>query len=171
MRAVLALAGATAFVLAAYAGLSPVLDRFAAGEIALGYEGRARIARATLRAALDFMPFGSGLGTFADVFPRYQGEGPVGYVEFAHNDYAQALLELGAAGAAAMALLLLAYIGRWAAIARGEGSRRLGPAQVAAGISLAALAIHGFFDFNLHIPANALYFGFLAGVFFYPSRA
>jgi O-antigen ligase len=92
-------------------------------------------------------------------------------VDFAHNDYVQAFLELGLAGVAAMALLGLSYGARWRMLARGEGSRRLGLAQVAAGISLAALGVHGLFDFNLHIPANALAFGFLAGVFFYPSRA
>lgn len=170
LRAVMGVTAAAALALAVYAGVTPIVDRFSAGQIALGYEGRARIALATLRAAMDFMPLGSGLGTFADVFPRYQSQAPAGYVEFAHNDYAQALLELGVAGAAAMALVAFAYLARWRAIARGEGSRRLGLAQVGAGIGVAALAVHGLFDFNLHIPANALYFAFLAAVFFYPSR-
>lgn len=169
VRVTLGVVALTALALAAYAGLTPVVDRFTAGQLALGYEGRARIVAATLRAGADFMPLGSGLGTFADVFPRYQAAGPVGYVEFAHNDYAQAFLELGAAGVAAMALIAFAYVARWRAIARGAGSRRLGIAQLAAGISLAALGVHGLFDFNLHIPANALAFAFLAGVFFYPS--
>jgi hypothetical protein len=31
----------------------------------------------------------------------------------------------------------------------------------------AVLAAAGLFDFNFHIPANALYFSFLAGVFFF----
>jgi len=171
LRAVMGATAVAALALAAYAGLTPIMDRFSAGQIALGYEGRAQIVVGTLRAAMDFMPFGSGLGTFADVFPRYQEGGPTGYVEFAHNDYAQALLELGAGGAAAMALLAFAYAARWRAIARGEGSRRLGLAQVGAGLGVAALGVHGLFDFNLHIPANALYFAFLAAVFFYPSRA
>jgi O-antigen ligase len=171
LRTILGAVALVAFALAAYAGLTPVVDRFSAGELALGYEGRARILAATLQAGVDFLPLGSGLGTFADVFPRYQAAGPVGYVEFAHNDYAQAFLELGLAGLAAMGLLAFAYGARWRTIARGGGSRRLGLAQVAAGISLAALGAHGLFDFNLHIPANALVFAFLAGVFFYPSRA
>ena len=29
------------------------------------------------------------------------------------------------------------------------------------------LAIHGLFDFNFHIPANAIYFSLLAGIFFF----
>jgi O-antigen ligase len=170
VRVVLGVVALTALALAAYAGLTPIVDRFTADNLALGYEGRARIVAATLRAGVDFLPLGSGLGTFADVFPRYQAEGPIGYVDFAHNDYAQVFLELGLAGVGVMALLGLAYGARWRAIARGQGSRRLGFAQVGAGISLAALGVHCLFDFNLHIPANALAFAFLAGVFFYPSR-
>jgi hypothetical protein len=29
-----------------------------------------------------------------------------------------------------------------------------------------AMLVHGWFDFNFHIPANAVFFSFLAGVFF-----
>jgi hypothetical protein len=36
---------------------------------------------------------------------------------------------------------------------------------VGAGLAVAALAVHGGFDFNFHIPANALYWAFFAGVF------
>jgi len=39
--------------------------------------------------------------------------------------------------------------------------------QVGAGISILLLALHGLVDFNFHIPANAVFFAFLAGVFFH----
>jgi O-antigen ligase len=130
-----------------------------------------KLATASVAAGLDFLPFGSGLGTFADVFQRYQGEGLVGFVDHAHNDYAEAFVELGMAGIAAIFLVAVAVAGRWTAIARGELSRSLGTLQVAAGFSVLALAGHGLFDFNLHIPANALYFSFLAAVFFYEPRS
>jgi len=124
-----------------------------------------------MKAGLDFLPLGSGLGTFGDVFQRYQGEGLVGYIDHAHNDYAEAFLELGIAGVAVIALLAFAVMARWEALARGAASRSLGLLQVAAGISVLALAAHGAFDFNFHIPANAIYFAFLAGVFFYEPRS
>jgi len=38
---------------------------------------------------------------------------------------------------------------------------------VGAGLGLLALIVHGMFDFNFHIPANALAFSFLAGVFWF----
>jgi O-antigen ligase len=129
-----------------------------------------RLAGAALRAGLDFLPFGSGLGTFGDVFQRYQDEGLAGYIDHAHNDYAEAFLELGVAGVAVIALFAAAILARWAVLARVAASRSLGVLQVAAGFSVLALAAHGAFDFNFHIPANAIAFAFLAGVFFYEPR-
>lgn len=162
--------GAAALVsllFAAYVGLTPVLERFAPEQLALGYDGRARIAAAAVRAGLDFLPFGSGLGTFADVFRRYQVEVFPGFIDHAHNDYAEVFLELGVAGVAIAALLLIAYLGRWIELARAWPPRSLGYVQVGAGLGMMAMLLHGAFDFNFHIPANALYFSFLAGVFLF----
>jgi hypothetical protein len=170
VRVALGVVAAVAFLLAAYAGLTPIVERFSPDDLSLGYEGRLKLAAAATAAGLDFLPFGSGLGTFADVFQRYQGEGLVGYVDHAHNDYAEAFVELGVAGLAAILLMVVAVLARWGAIARGVVSRTLGPLQAAAGFSVMALALHGAFDFNFHIPANAIYFSFLAAVFFYEPR-
>ena len=166
-RVILGLVAATALMLGAYIGLTPVLERFTVEEISLSYDGRMRIAAGTLGAALDFLPFGSGLGTFADVFARYQLESFPGYIDHAHNDYAEVFLELGVAGIAAVALLVVAYVMRWRALRRGRLSRSLGYLQVGAGLGMLALIVHAAFDFNFHIPANAIYFAFLAGVFFF----
>jgi O-antigen ligase len=170
VRAALGVVALTAILLAAYAGLTPIVERFAPDDLSLGYEGRWRLAATAVAAGLEFLPFGSGLGTFADVFQRFQGGGLVGYIDHAHNDYAEAFLELGVAGLAVILLMATAVMVRWSAIARGHVSRSLGTLQVAAGISVLALAAHGAFDFNFHIPANALYFSFLAAVFFYEPR-
>jgi O-antigen ligase len=152
--------------LAAYVGLTPIVERFAPGEVSLGYEGRAVIARGTIDAALDFLPLGSGLGTFADVFPRYQAERMPGYVGHAHNDYLEAFLELGMAGLAAMALLAFAYFAGWRRLAQEGAMRSLTLLRGGAGLGMAAVLAHGALDFNFHIPANAVAFSFLAGIFF-----
>ncbi|HUQ27033.1 MAG TPA: O-antigen ligase family protein, partial [Usitatibacter sp.] len=166
VKAVLAIVAGTAIVFAAYIGLTPVLERFAPDEFSLGYEGRAELTAAALRAALDFLPFGSGLGTFADVFRRYQSGNMVGFADHAHNDYAEIILELGVAGVAIIALLSCAYAARWRAVLRHRGSRRLRFLQVGAGLGMLAMLVHGAFDFNFHIPANAIAFSMLAGIFF-----
>ena len=171
VRIALGVVASVAFLLAAYAGLTPIVERFSPDDLSLGYEGRLRLAATAVRAGLDFLPFGSGLGTFGDVFQRYQGEDLVGYIDHAHNDYAEAFVELGVGGLAVIVLMALAVLLRWGAIARGVVSRSLGTLQVAAGFSVLALAAHGALDFNFHIPANAIYFAFLAGVFFYEPRS
>ena len=166
-KALLIVVAASALLLAGYVGLTPVLERFTPDELSLSYGGRALLADATLRAALDFLPYGSGLGTFADVFRRYQTDRLTGFIDHAHNDYAEAFLELGVAGVAAMVLLALAYAVRWRQLARRRLVRSLAYFQVAAGFGMLAMILHAAFDFNFHIPANALYFSFLAGIFFF----
>ena len=157
--------GLAALAFAAYVGLTPVLDAFAPDALALGYEGRLAIAQASLRAGLDFLPLGSGLGTFADVFPRYQDRWLGGFVQHAHNDYLEAFVEMGVAALAVIALFAAAYAAGWARHLRRGPGRRLATLQAAAGFGIAAMAVHAAFDFNLHIPANAVYFAFLAGLF------
>lgn len=170
-RVVLGIVGACALALAAYVGLTPILERFAPAELTQEFGGRAGITAATVRAGLDFLPLGSGLGTFADVFRRYQGtEHLVGFIDHAHDDYAEAFLELGIVGLAVIALALAAYALRWKDVLR-ERRQSLGYLRVAAGLGVLAVVIHSAFDFNLHIPANAIYFAFLAGLFFAPRRA
>jgi O-antigen ligase len=166
-RVILGVVAFCALALGAYIGLTPVLDRFSAAQLALSYEGRMRIAWGTLQGALEFLPLGSGLGTFADVFPRYQLVSFPGFIDHAHNDYAEAFLELGVAAVAAIALLAAAYAMRWRALLRARLSRSFGYLQLGAGLAMLAMAVHGLFDFNFHIPANAIYFSFLAGVFFF----
>ena len=64
---------------------------------------RARSSRAseilstTSRALRDFMPFGSGLGSFQSVYQLYEkpDAGHDDYVVHAHNDYVELALELG----------------------------------------------------------------------------
>ena len=166
-RVVLLLVAFAGVMLAAYAGLTPLFERFGPEELAPDYEGRMKVAAATVRAGLEFLPLGSGLGTFADVFPRYQPERLVGFFDHAHNDYAEAFLELGVAGVVAIALLVVAYGIRWRELASRRSSRSLWYLQAAAGFAMLAMAMHCAFDFNFHIPANAILFSVLAGVFCY----
>ena len=167
VRMVLALLVSGAMLLAAYIGLTPAMERFAPNDLWVQSGTRVELAAATLRAAFDFLPFGSGLGTFADVFRRYQGGSVAGFADHAHNDYAELILELGVAGIAIVALLGVAYAMRWPVVLRQRASRRLRFMQVAAGLGMLAMIVHGIFDFNFHIPANAIFFSLLAGIFFF----
>jgi len=110
-------------------------------------------------------PFlGSGFGSFATVFPRYRVFYDGFFINHAHDDYLELLLETGLAGLG-VAVWFIVVLYR-------EGLHNLRSAKLslAALISTAALAgctgllAHSFIDFNLHIPANAALFFVLCAI-------
>lgn len=118
-------------------------------------EQRSTMIQATLAAAREYFPAGSGGGSFLRVYQYY--EDPAGaspqYRNHAHSDYAEILLEYGVPGA----LLILAVIGWWAA--RVRAAWRGGPefAAVRCGvIMLGAVLAHSLVDYPLRTAALAL---------------
>ena len=158
-----------AIAVAALIGLSPLLSRITPEQLGLSGQGRIALSAATFRAALDFLPFGSGLSTFVDVFPRYQVEVFGGYIDHAHNDYLQSFMEMGLAAPVIVALALAAYVMRMAELLRRETARSFIVLQIAAGVGLLPMILHSMFDFSIHMPANAMWFAALAGVMFHPG--
>jgi O-antigen ligase len=154
---------------AALIGVSPLLSGITPEQLALSGQGRIALSAATLRAAIDFLPFGSGLSTFADVFPRYQVEVFGGFIDHAHNDYLQFFMEMGLAAPVVVALALAAYVMRMSELLRRETSRSFIVLQIAAGVALLPMILHSMFDFAIHMPSNAMWFAALAGVMFHPG--
>jgi O-antigen ligase len=70
--------------------------------------GREQMRIHGVSAAQDFFPVGSGLGTFEEVYRRYEDERFVTstFIAHAHNDYLELVIELGAPGLALIALFL-----------------------------------------------------------------
>lgn len=148
-------------------GIVPVLEKFEPRELQLQSEGRLLMSEATLKAAIEFLPFGSGLSTLADVFPRFQPPELAGWIDYAHNDYVQAFMELGVAAPVSVWLLLAAYAIRMVELLRQQGARSFTILQLAAGIGLLPMILHSLFDFGLHMPALAMWFATLTGVLFH----
>ena len=102
--------------------------------------------------------FGSGLGTFAHIFPRYQSFYSDFYVNFAHNDYVQFVVEMGLAGVVLLTWALIVFFQR-ALDGISEWARHTDTAiRLAALTGCVGILIHSLSDFNLHIPANAMLF-------------
>ena len=121
-------------------------------------ESRAQLLSTTSKAAADFMPFGSGLGSFRSVYHLYEQPQQVTeiYVVHAHNDYVELALELGIAGI----LLMLLFLAWWAAaVWRMWRTAEAGPFARAAAIASAAVLIHSLADFPLRTAAIAACFG------------
>lgn len=155
-------------MLAIEIGLAPVMDRFSM-EDALA-DARWSIYSTSMTGLWQFFPFGSGLGTFPEVYWRFQPDTIAQFVNHAHNDYIEFVLEGGLAAALVIVMFVVLYARRWPSLLRGESWSTLSFMQVGAGISLLLMALHSLTDFNLHIPANAIYFALLAAVFFHRSE-
>jgi O-antigen ligase len=115
-------------------------------------QSREQILATTGKAMADYLPLGSGLGSFVKVYRLYESPSSVTneYVIHAHNDYAELALELGVPGI----ILLLLFLAWFAAQAfsiwrKGEG----GPWARAASIASAAVLVHSLVDFPLRTAA------------------
>lgn len=145
------------------------LERFQADLLAGDASFRGLMRQATWSAALEFWPLGAGLGSYGMVFPRFQPAVVTGFVEYAHSDYVQLLMECGAlfVALAGLVLWLLVRRVRWlvqrALLAHGQSAQE--QLLMVCGLGLLALLLHSWLDFNMHIPANAMLGAFLLGGF------
>ncbi|MCL5023988.1 MAG: O-antigen ligase family protein [Nitrospirae bacterium] len=145
-------------------GWKPVIDRFERLRgTGVSSELRLQNWKDSIGIVRSFPLFGTGLGTYEHVYPRYKTIPGQGLWEHAHNDYLEAAVELGVPGL----LLLLFTAGSFYAKMFGMlgkrkslSSRLLGAGAMA---GVTGIVIHSLTDFNLHVGANGLYFCFLIG--------
>jgi O-antigen ligase len=125
-------------------------------QITLGQ--RELAARDTLRIFRDHPWLGTGLGSFETVFPQYRTFATDFEWAHAHNHYAEALAETGMAGAALIVFSLALFFKlafKNSARVRRDDAEWI---QLGSAIGCCGLLVHSFVDFNLHIPANAVWF-------------
>jgi O-antigen ligase len=155
-------------MLAAAAGLSALaavafLATSALGSAVIGknantsIQSRSQILATTGKAVRDFMPLGSGLGSFPKVYRLYESPDGVTneYVVHAHNDYVELALELGVAGVI-LILLFLAWWSRavWKLWQRADRAAF----AYAASIASAVVLLHSLVEFPLRTAAIATSF-------------
>jgi O-antigen ligase len=108
--------------------------------------------------------FGTGLGTFGDVFPSLRGDDfpALGVWQYAHSTILEIAVEMGVPLAALIALAAVAtlfVIARDATRARGRTRRVLAAVTGAAVLAY----LHATIDFSLQIPGYSVVFGVLLG--------
>ena len=111
----------------------------------------------TAKAIRDFMPWGSGLGSFRSIYQLYESRDHITstYVVHAHDDYVELALETGVAGV----LLMIAFLVWWIRAARDAWRQGDGGAYArAASIASAAILIHSLVDFPLRTAAISAVF-------------
>jgi O-antigen ligase len=144
------------FVVGAYFGVQKVLDRIE--QTRMEAENRPDIARDALRMWKDYPVFGSGLGSFHLVFPRYSKQDLGDLYTHAHNDYVEFACDTGVIGVALLGLLVFSS---FLAALRAQAARRdplMRGISFGAMMAIIALGMHSSVDFNLQIPSNALTF-------------
>ena len=145
-------------------GLKTLIERF----IAIGDEITANGSRLTqwkdtVKMIKDFILFGSGLGTYKDVFPIYQSFAPRIQFDHAHNDILQFLAETGIVGFSILSYGAIKIITSLYKIWK----KRTGlPSWTALGslISFIVVIFHSLTDFNMQIPSNAFLLSFILGI-------
>lgn len=139
-------------------GIGPIIERFFSLS---GGDSRLDYWRDSLPIIKDH-PLGIGLRNFDNVIPVYNVSMLANKrLEYAHNDYLQLLIEAGWIGF--IAVLAGFSIFMWKSVCR---IRHMNPQKdpmrfflaVGAFSGLISLSFHSFFDFNLQIPANCVYF-------------
>jgi len=108
--------------------------------------------------------WGWGLGTFPTVYPSYRSFYTNLFVNEAHNDYAQLLVETGLLGFALMLWFLICLYRRGLPTSRRWEFQWDGAVSFAALLGCTGIMFHSFVDFNLQIPANAALFYVLCGL-------
>ena len=145
-------------------GIDPVLERFL------------RISKETTRldiwhdsmAMIKDHPFGIGLEAFKEVFPVYNVSNfSDSQFLYLHNDYLQLLAETGWIGFSALVvgfyIFLIKSVFKIQKLQVHANPLRYFLA-IGALSGLVSIAFHSFFDFNLHMPANCVYFVTLIGI-------
>lgn len=124
--------------------------------------------RTTAAAAFDYLPFGSGGGTFPHIYPGYENveEASLEYLNHAHDDYVEIFLEHGLPGLA----LIGAAFAFWLSQARRLWPRGEGDALARAGfVAVGVLFAHSLVDYPARTAAMAAVGGFAAALMVAPE--
>lgn len=133
-----------------------VLQRFDADPL---LDARVPFARNATEAAIAYMPFGSGLGTFVPVYLTFEKASDnvaAAYANRAHNDFLELWLEAGAIGLVAMIVFVIWVVRTsWRVWRRGlPGAGHLDNLLAcAAGLALILLLGHSMVDYPLRTTA------------------
>ena len=159
------------FVLLAFVGLSLYtlvnadvyshLERLLSGSLDPSVSGREAASNATILAIRDHLFFGTGVGSFQFIFPRYQAmfpsihfsSGHLLYWEHAHNDFLEFTAEVGLVGVVPLLVLICRYFFSALRLVLGTESP-----YVFLILGLVMCLFHSWVDFGLYNPAILITF-------------
>jgi O-antigen ligase len=123
-------------------------------------ELRLQVAPTIIKAALEYTPFGSGLGTFDPIYRMFEPARGNAFLNHAHNDYLEIWLETGVVGPLLLVLFLGWFVRAGARVwRRAEGDDLSRGATVVIGL----LLIHSLVDYPLRTAAMSVIFAYACG--------
>jgi O-antigen ligase len=130
---------------------------------------RGQIWALTMQAIGSTFPFGTGLGTFTGVYALHENPAAttVAWVNHAHNDYLELLLETGVPGLLLMLAFLAWFVVQTVRVWRSPFASLFGKAAT---IAAAAMLAHSIVDYPLRTTALAVLFGACVGMMAQPPR-
>lgn len=143
---------AAILVLAGLVSLPKWQNLIAAGS-QLDESARVRISiyRSSAQLIRDFPIFGIGIGAFASALPSYQSSTLEMFVEFAHSEPLEAIVEAGSIGALTVVLII------WAALSTlVRAVRARSATAICCAVGCCVVLLHAAVDFPFRSPANVL---------------
>ena len=130
---------------------------------------RGEIWSQTLRIIMATLPIGTGLGTFTGVYAMHENPAlvTVAWVNHAHNDYLELLLETGIPGLLLMVAFLSWFVIQAIRVWRAPFSSLFAKAAT---IAAAAMLAHSIVDYPLRTTAMAVVLGACLGMMAGPPR-
>jgi O-antigen ligase len=132
-----------------------------------GESERVALVPQLLGIARDFLPFGTGAGSFDQIYRSYETRDGLqfAYLNQAHNEYLQILIEFGVLGVAALVAGLIWYARRaWQAFRVEPESRTVNRQQRAAAMVIVFVIVHSAGDYPLRTDGFAVYFALLCAL-------
>jgi O-antigen ligase len=149
------------------------MERFAIDPLA---DSRIPVARNTLTAVMEYLPFGSGMGSFVPVYGMYERPSDTitnAFANHAHNDILEICLEAGVLGIVLTGVFAVWLLKRSVEIWRNStfGGRSIDLRLArSATIIVILIAFHSFVDYPLRTAAIMAVMAFACGLLVAPSR-
>ncbi|MCX5686504.1 MAG: O-antigen ligase family protein [Candidatus Omnitrophica bacterium] len=128
------------------------------------YEGRLTLYMQGLKILTDYPLFGTGIGTFANIFPIYQFGSELLYYMHLHNDILQLLIEAGVIGFIIISMPFLAFIMKFISRLAGASDTYKYCVGLSILASLFYLSLHSLTDFSMRLNAISSLFVILTAV-------
>lgn len=154
--------GALGAIAVAFLLMSGFLGSEMIGSDTVSIQTRAAIWSQTLKILSDTFPFGTGLGSFREIYAFYENPAAVDrwYVNNAHNDFLELVLETGLPGVLLIGSFLVWWLLQTKKVWR---SPHVNLVARAATIASAAVLAHSIVDYPLRTAAISAIFGFCVG--------